>query len=126
MRHDHHEGEPGLDHLRIVIAGAKSVYDAISLDVDTGPRAISHPGNRRLYTNAGLTRMRRALRPGGVLAMWSSFPSRSFTEAIAVVGKVELVRTTPSFAGGPRSYIWLATKRAWNADRPTAPRGAVT
>lgn len=96
----------------VVIAGAKSVYDAISLDVDNGPRAISHPGNVRLYTNAGLTRMRRALRPGGVLAVWSSFPSRRFTKAIGVVGKVQLVRTTPSFAGGPRYYIWLATKRA--------------
>ena len=95
----------------VVIASAKSVYDAISLDVDNGPRAISYPGNSRLYTNAGLTRVRRALRPGGVLAVWSSFPSRRFTKAIAVVGKVELVRTTPSFPGGPRYYIWMATKR---------------
>ncbi|MEO6775295.1 MAG: spermidine synthase [Kofleriaceae bacterium] len=95
----------------VVIAGAKRVYDAISLDVDNGPRAISHPGNRNLYTNAGLTRIRRALRPGGVLAVWSSFPSRRFTKSLEVVGKVELVRTTPSCPGGPRYYIWLATKR---------------
>ncbi|CAN5143170.1 spermidine synthase [soil metagenome] len=95
----------------LVIACAKSRYDAISLDVDNGPRAISHPGNSKLYTRTGLTRIRRALRPGGVLAVWSSFPSRAFTKAIEVVGNVELVRTTPSAPGGPRYYIWLATKR---------------
>ncbi len=117
--HGDHAGRPLKDRrvklhvedVAAVIARAKSVYDAISLDVDNGPRAISHPSNQRLYTRAGLTRIRRALRPGGVLAVWSSFPSRLFTKTLAVVGNVELVRTTPSFPGGPRYYIWLATKR---------------
>ncbi len=100
-----------VEDVAAVIARAKCVYDAISLDVDNGPSAISQPSNRNLYTRAGLTRMRRALRPGGVLAVWSSFPSRLFTRSLEVVGNVELVRTTPTFPGGPRYYIWLATKR---------------
>jgi len=95
-----------------VIARKKSAYDAISLDVDNGPRALTHPDNERLYRRAGLVRIRRALRPGGVLAVWSSFPSRAFTKALASVGTVELVRTTPTFPGGPSYYIWLARKRA--------------
>ena len=94
-----------------VIARAKHAYDAISLDVDNGPRALTHPANERLYRRAGLVRIRRALRPGGVLAVWSSFPSRAFTTALAVVGAVELVRTAPAAPGGPRYYIWLARKR---------------
>lgn len=117
--HGAHAGRP-LDDPRVklvvedvaaVIARGKDSYDAISLDVDNGPSAISQPANENLYRRAGLMRARRALRPGGVLAVWSSFPSRTFTKSLEVVGDVELVRTTPAFEGGPRYYIWLATKR---------------
>ncbi len=100
-----------VEDVAAVIARSKSTYDAISLDVDNGPNAITHPTNENLYRRTGLARMRRALRPGGVLAVWSSFPSRLFTKSIETVGTVELVRTTPSFPGAPRYYIWLATKR---------------
>jgi spermidine synthase len=100
-----------IEDVAAVIARGKSTYDAISLDVDNGPSAISHPKNEKLYTRAGLARARKALRPGGVLAVWSSFPSRLFTRSLEVIGQVELVRTTPTFPGGPRYYIWLASKR---------------
>jgi spermidine synthase len=103
-----------VEDVAAVIARGKSTYDAISLDVDNGPNAISHPTNERLYKRAGLDRARKALRPGGVLAVWSSFPSRLFTRSLEVVGDVELVRTTPTFEGGPRYYIWLATRRAYS------------
>ncbi len=106
-----------VDDVAAVIARGKSAYDAISLDVDNGPRALTHRANERLYRRAGLLRIRRSLRPGGVLAVWSSFPSRAFTKALAVVGAVELVRTTPTFSGGPSYYIWLARKRAPKAAR---------
>ena len=101
-----------VEDVAAVIARSKNAYDAISLDIDNGPNAISHPSNERIYRRAGLLRIRTALRPGGVLAVWSSFPSRLFTKSLECVGTVELVRTTPAFPGGPRYYIWLATKRA--------------
>jgi spermidine synthase len=100
-----------VDDVAAAIGRAKATYDSISLDVDNGPRALTHPDNERLYRRAGLIRIRRALRPGGVLAVWSSFPSRAFTTALAVVGTVELVRTPPASPGGPSYYIWLARKR---------------
>lgn len=93
-----------------VIARGDGTYDAIALDVDNGPNAITHPDNENLYRRAGLLRARKALAPGGVLAVWSSFPSRTFTKALEVVGEVELVRTKPDFPGGPRYYIWLARR----------------
>ncbi|MEO8701342.1 MAG: hypothetical protein ABI867_14940 [Kofleriaceae bacterium] len=125
--HGDHAGRPledrrvklHVEDVAAVIARAKSVYDAISLDVDNGPKAISHPTNKNLYTRAGLTRIRRALRPGGVLSVWSSFPSRLLTKSLEVVGDVTLVRTTPSFPGGPRYYIWLATKPGQYSERAT-------
>ena len=99
-----------VDDVGAVIARSDSIYDVISLDVDNGPNAITHPDNENLYRRTGLTRARKALRPGGVLAVWSSFPSRTFTKSLEVVGAVELVRTTPAFKGGPRYYIWLARR----------------
>jgi len=99
-----------VEDVAAVIARSKGVYDAISLDVDNGPKALTHPNNARLYSRAGLARARAAQRPGGVLAVWSSSPSRRFTKALEVVGTVELVRTAPTFPGGPRYYIWLARR----------------
>lgn len=113
----HYAGHP-LDDSRVnlfiedaadVIGRCTETYDVIALDVDNGPRAVTHPRNERLYTIAGLERARAALRPGGVLAVWSAFSSDAFTEALGVVGSVELVTTavTPVQA---EHYIWLATK----------------
>lgn len=99
-----------IDDVAAVIARSEGIYDAISLDVDNGPNALTQASNENLYRRSGLARAKTALKPGGVLAVWSSFPSRTFTKSLEVVGKVKLVRTTPAFSGGPRYYIWLATK----------------
>jgi spermidine synthase len=101
-----------VEDVAAVIARRPNTYHAISLDVDNGPSALVHRSNENLYRRAGLTLMRRALRPGGVLVVWSSFPSRLFTKSLEVIGDVELIRTAPKFDRGPRYYIWLATKRA--------------
>jgi spermidine synthase len=45
---------------------------AIVLDVGEGPGAPGRPGNEQLYTDEGLQRLEAALRPGGVLALWSA------------------------------------------------------
>jgi spermidine synthase len=53
-----------------LIAAARSSFDAILLDVDNGPDALSRESNDRLYDLEGLRRARSALRPGGLLAVW--------------------------------------------------------
>ena len=65
------------------IAKAARRYDAILLDVDNGPSALSSFKNRRLYSEEGLRKARRALRPGGVLAVWSTFQDASIHRAPA-------------------------------------------
>ena len=47
-------------------------FDAILMDVDNGPEALVRPANDWLYSRAGLQATRAALRPGGVLAVWSA------------------------------------------------------
>lgn len=53
-------------------------FDAILLDVDNGPDAVVHAGNDPLYSARGLRRLRRALAPSGVLAIWSADRSPRF------------------------------------------------
>jgi spermidine synthase len=56
------------------LAGAHARYDAVLLDVDNGPVFLVHPANAGLYEEPGLTAALGALRPGGVLGIWSSAP----------------------------------------------------
>ena len=94
-----------------LIAGAWNAYDAILLDVDNGPEGLSRAANDRLYDRAGLDASRRALRPGGILAVWSSSPSAPFNQRLRKAGyAVEEHRVRASRAGrGARHMIWLAT-----------------
>lgn len=70
----------------VLIAAAGAAYDAILLDVDNGPSALTDQGNHRLYDGSGLAAARRALRPGGVLAVWSADPAPDFEQALAEAG----------------------------------------
>ena len=45
---------------------------AFVLDLDEGPSQLSRAQNAAFYTDDGLERLESALRPGGVLALWSS------------------------------------------------------
>src|SRR6266850_1406590 len=58
-----------------VIRSHDSAFDAILLDVDNGPEGLIRKANDALYDLKGLNAIRRALRPGGVLAVWSSRPN---------------------------------------------------
>ena len=71
-----------VDYLRRV----QQPFDAILLDVDNGPDAMCMASNERLYDRPGLIRIRRALRPGGVLAVWSAGGSSVFENRLAEVG----------------------------------------
>jgi spermidine synthase len=98
-----------------LIAADASTYDAILLDVDNGPDGLSRPGNDALYDVAGLTAAHRALRPGGVLAVWSSAPDQDFTRRLRKAGfgvDEKRVRAHKSDfgTGGARHVIWLATR----------------
>ena len=94
-----------------LINGAEAAYDAILLDVDNGPGALDRDANEGLYFHTGLKAARRALRPRGVLAVWSATPSADFVRRLKVSGyAVEEVMVRASRKGrGARHIIWLAT-----------------
>ena len=90
-----------------------SGHDAILLDVDNGPDGLSRDANDRLYSAAGLGAARAALRPGGILAVWSAAPDRHFTRRLGDAGfAVEEVALSARPNGkGPRHVIWFARRR---------------
>ncbi|MBT8358648.1 MAG: hypothetical protein HKO79_07860 [Desulfobacterales bacterium] len=65
-----------------LLARSKGKFDAILLDIDNGPRAITDSGNQRLYSSAGIQTCRRALRSQGCLAIWSAEPSKAFEQLL--------------------------------------------
>lgn len=95
------------------IGEARAAYDAILLDVDNGPGGLTREANDGLYSLAGLAAARTALRPGGVLAVWSSAPDGGFTTRLRRAGfAVEEARVRAHGKSGARHVIWLAQKPA--------------
>jgi spermidine synthase len=96
-----------------LIGAAAREYDAILLDVDNGPDGLTRPGNDGLYGAAGLARARGALRPGGILAVWSAAPDPAFARRLAQAGfAVDEVRVRARDNGkGPIHVIWFARAR---------------
>ncbi|MER9951686.1 hypothetical protein [Mesorhizobium sp. M0047] len=108
-----------LDDPRVIIHGTDvgqliqsdpAAWDAILLDVDNGPEGIVHKSNNALYSLQGLGAARAALKPGGVLAVWSQGPDSDFTRRLKRAGfAVEEVNTRANGKRGARHVIWIAT-----------------
>ncbi len=95
------------------IAAERAGFDAILLDVDNGPDGLSQSVNDRLYDLRGLQAARRALRPGGLLAVWSAAPSAAFTARLGQAGfAVDEVKARANKGRGVRHVIWAATNKA--------------
>ena len=88
-------------------------FDAILLDVDNGPDAWCLVSNSRLYDRPGLIEIRRALKPDGLLAVWSAEGSDVFENRLAEVGfaaRSETVRSRKR--KGERHTIFLGRANA--------------
>lgn len=97
----------------------RSEFHAILLDTDNGPDAVMLPDNAGLYAAEGLTRIRRALHPDGVLAVWSADRSPAFAAALRAAGFHHQAQDVPARGGAddPLHTIYLA----WPAPAPVPP-----
>ncbi len=87
-------------------------WDAILLDVDNGPEGLMREANDDLYDSYGLGEARAALKPGGVLAVWSSAPNAAFAKRLQHAGfAVEEARPFARGNKGPRHVVWIAKRR---------------
>ncbi len=95
-----------------LIEGSRAAYDAILLDVDNGPDGLVRQENDRLYSRPGLIAAREALRPGGVLAIWSAAPDPAFARRLRKAKfEVEEVSVRARSNGkGAKHIIWFARR----------------
>ncbi|MBO0664384.1 hypothetical protein LQ948_17565 [Jiella sp. MQZ9-1] len=95
-----------------VIAAETARFDAILLDVDNGPDGLTSAANDQLYDASGLGIARRALKKGGVLAVWSAHPSPSFAARLRQTGFAsEEHRVRANRKGrGAKHVVWLGIK----------------
>ena len=90
---------------------ASDKFDAILLDVDNGPEGLSRPGNDALYSHTGIAKAKNALKPGGMLAVWSVAPDAHFTKRLQQSGlQVEELKARAHGGRGARHVIWVGTK----------------
>ena len=95
-----------------MIREGRGRYDAILLDVDNGPAGLSRSGNYWFYGLSGLQTSLTALKPDGVLALWSAAPDVEFMRRMEKTGfAVEAIRVRAR-AGkkGAHHVIWIAKK----------------
>lgn len=90
----------------------KTTYDAVLLDVDNGPEGFTHADNGNLYSLESLIAIKKALRPRGVLAIWSSWHDPKFTQQLKKAGLDVQNKTVRAHKGkGSRHTIYLAKKK---------------
>jgi spermidine synthase len=101
------------DDVGAVIAEQKAAFDAILLDVDNGPNGLTRLENDTLYGDEGLLRAKAALRPRGVLGIWSAAADRAFVKRLKKAGfEVDEIPNRSRNGGrGSRHTLWLATTR---------------
>jgi spermidine synthase len=99
-----------IDDLARVVEAKPAGFDLMLLDVDNGPGWLASQGNAELYTPDGIARCRLALRPGGVMAVWSPQPNGSFEAALRQVFRTVEIETTRD-RDEPSSTIYLTRNR---------------
>lgn len=100
------------DDVAAVLHAEPAGFDAIMLDIDNGPEGLTQQANGWLYSAAGLDACARALRPGGVLAVWSASADRQFSTRLGKAGfKAEEVQVFAHANKGTRHTIWVAERR---------------
>jgi hypothetical protein len=79
----------------------------VLLDVDNGPDFLVHDANAEIYDTGFLRQVRRVLRPGGRVAVWSSTRSPLLEQRLGeACGGCE-VRELPVVLQGREESYWL-------------------
>ena len=79
---------------------ARGHYDGVLLDVDNGPEALTQEPNRWLYGERGLSSLRQALKPRGVVGVWSASSDAAFAQRLQRSGFDTRVVETPARGAG--------------------------
>jgi spermidine synthase len=95
-----------------LISRSKGRFDAILLDIDNGPNAMTDSSNRLLYGREGIQACRRALREKGCLAVWSAEPNMKYEQRLMRCSLHVRRYRVPAYKGAksqPR-FVWVASE----------------
>jgi len=102
-----HEGD-----VADLMESSQGQFDAILLDVDNGPSGLTQLENSRLYGKQGVHRALAALRPQGLLAVWSAAPDERFSNRLrALCAGLEELQVYAHGKKGTRHTLWIAVKK---------------
>ncbi len=95
-----------------VIAAARERFDAVLLDVDLGPSAMATRDTQKLYEGKGIAALKAALKPKGVLVVWSAGPDAPFLSRLGKAGFEATMERSQAHLGGSASHVlFIATLR---------------
>jgi spermidine synthase len=97
------------DVAKVIAASAPNRYDAILLDLYEGPNAQSQRPDDPFYSAPALNRAYKALRPGGVLSVWSEDADAPFEKRFGAAGFE--VRSQSIGSGGRRHFVYVGRKK---------------
>jgi len=90
-----------------------AAFDVILLDVDNGPQGLTQPKNQRLYGDPGIRVCLAALRPNGVLAIWSQGPNARYRRRLEKHGaEVEVLTVDARLGSKMQHVVFVAKARA--------------
>jgi len=95
-----------------IISGSKNRFDAILLDIDNGPSAMTYSGNSRLYGYEGIVSCRNALLKKGCLAVWSAGPSKEYEQLLMRCDFHVRRYRVPVYKGSKSQsrFVWVASE----------------
>ncbi len=95
-----------------LISRSRRRFDAILLDIDNGPNAMTDSGNRLMYGHEGIQSCHRALREQGCLAVWSAEPAKKFEQLLKSCDfHVRRFRASAYKKSKSQSrFVWIASK----------------
>lgn len=96
-----------------IIKRSPRTFDVILLDVDNGPQALAQAKNQRLYGDAGVRACHAALRPNGVVAVWSAGPNARYERRLQRFAfDVEVLRVPARIGSRAKHVLFLAKRYA--------------
>jgi spermidine synthase len=92
------------------LKASPGAFDAVLLDVDNGPRGLTQPRNQRLYGERGVRLCLAALRPEGVLAVWSKGPNERYRHRLEAIGAEVEMLSVPARNGITAQHVLFVAK----------------
>jgi spermidine synthase len=103
--------EVALGDVHETLRRSRGRFDAILLDVDNGPMALSQARNQRLYNESGIRFCFDALRPGGVLTVWSVGHQSKYEKKLRAAGfDVEAKAVSARTGSRAKHVVFVATR----------------